>query len=272
MGSGLDQYRKPESAAEECAALRRSLGCDSAAMYVYQSDWTSNTLTPAWFQRLYDAYRLNIDLSYYSQEAENFVKQALLSRISRENQKIDVGEAVDNMRLNLVGQSFGGTFCRMISNSLKKEMRDLGYADNEIQEVFDNVLAINISGASRAVSSQGEPMFKEIYIEHIYDFICWQTDRSNVHPYFNEKNSAHQWITVSDRMVFLWSDFTWGQAAGQVPRPRHDSYGFHTVGAMTSSLDMQMITAVFDRARKCEGRLPPLVQLIQGIDYTSPET
>jgi hypothetical protein len=264
LGSGLDQYRKPASAAQEYSALCKGLGCESSSvMYEYQSDWRSNTLTPAWFQRLYDAYRLNLDLNYFSKEAENFVKHILLSRVSQDGHKIDVEKAVTNMRFNFVGQSFGGTFCRMISNSLRNEMCALGYEPAEIQRVFDNVLVVNVSGASRAVAATKVPMFKEVYVEHVHDFICWQTDRSNVHPYFAKTNPTQRWIPVSERTFFLWSDFTWGEGQDQVARPQHDSYGFHTVQAMTKSPEMTKVATVLANANRCKNLLAPLKDLLE---------
>ena len=247
----------------------RGLGLEETHTYLYQTQSASN-LSSAWFQRLQDAYRLNISPSYVSAEAREFVTEFFLPRISEDSEgegriKIDPEQAADNMRYTLAGQSYGGTFLQMVVNALYENMRDLGYDNDQIQIVFDNILIFNISGAAFASNLLERPSPKTLFVEHKLDFVGFQTDRHDVHPYFNEghQNSTNQGIRLSDRRQFYWLNFKWrdDRTPDGVIKPQEDVYGYHDLRGVLSDLPPPVLAAMRSSLGNTT-RLPELKDLL----------
>jgi hypothetical protein len=97
-------------------------------------------------------------------DQQRFMKQYFLPLISTnidgQFKRIDVDKAKANMRLTLVGFSYGGMFIAGIRKALQAQMQQLGYAPDEIKAVFSQVYQINF-GVQRCEADQVEPKFTE---------------------------------------------------------------------------------------------------------------
>ncbi len=230
LRSSLDQASSPEG----------------TGVYLYKASGKNN-FSSAWFHRLQDAYRLNIQPDYASKEAKDFVKTHFLPLVSQkiESQtlsRLDTDIAKSNMRFTLAGQSYGGTFCQMLINGLYDEMKNLSYDDNEIQTVFDNIFILNISGAAFAIPKLDRPSPKTVFIEHVFDFVGFQTNRKDIHPYYsssiNKNIKNGDGIRISQNRAFFWTQFSWKDAdhPDGVIKPKRSVYGYHDLRGVLSAL------------------------------------
>ncbi len=84
------------------------------------------------------------------------------------------------MRLTLVGFSYGGMFITGIRKHLTEAMTNLGYAPNQIKDVFSQVLQINF-GVQHSEEEKLEPKFNQISLVTRSDnqgiWESWATER-----------------------------------------------------------------------------------------------
>jgi hypothetical protein len=191
----------------------------------------------------------------------------------------------------------------MVQTDFADKMRIIGYDEKEIQEIFDNVLVVNISGACRPrIGDENTPQFKEISVMHVYDFIGFQTDLTDIHPYSNlrarkdratrlsEKGQGipshprcNEWTAINSRSAFWWDDFKRPKqisTAVKTPEgatkevvfnvkgiekpPSDKDYGFHSVWETTHERYKGMRAAgkVFQRALVEDEYLPDLYEMM----------
>lgn len=283
-GSGTDRIRNRDVGLRDLGLYNQTFDHQSA-IYHYQTQTDHKTASRSWFNRLQDAYKLNIKHDFYSREAEEFVNEVFLPRISKskmqkrehifskENvadpQKINVDTAAKNMRITLAGQSYGGTFSQMLINCLNDKMDELGYSKEETQKVFDNILIFSISGALPALQQDGHPSPKIISVEHEYDFVGFQMSRYGVHPRLNQDETLRadannpNVLDISERRRFYWLNFDWQSESnpGGVPEPKDNSYSYHDTRAVLPSLPQQLRTTV-KAALETRGNLADLQTML----------
>ncbi len=175
-------------------------------------------------------------------------------------------QAARNMRFNLTGQSYGGTFCQMLVNCLYEKMKNIHYDDNEIQEVFDNIIIFSISGALPVLET-GKPSPKIVFLEHEFDFVGFQMSRHGVHPKLKQNENLRieaedsSVLEISERRKFFWTNFLWKEEDETgVEKPSHDSYGYNDIRAVLQAVPHNVITAL-QTSSQAE-ILPPLEQLL----------
>jgi hypothetical protein len=274
-GSGIDTIRNRYVGLRDLSLVSEVFGDGGTGLdtnrfctYLYETSSKHEKLSPEWFKRLHDAYRLNRQPDYISDEARQFVSNYFIPNITKVDSdsnlvRLPTYVAKRNMRFTLVGQSYGGTFIQMLINSLYEEMRKLKYEDKEIQDIFDNILVINISGATFAHDKLNRPRPKTIFMEHIYDFVGFQTDRHDVHPFYHPQNQSPSGVKVSDNVHFYWLNFAWKTASSSsgVSKPQDDPYGYHDVRATLQAVPSPVIRAL-QTSRMTYQSLSPLAQLL----------
>jgi hypothetical protein len=101
------------------------------------------------------------NLSGYQKQ---FVEKYLVPLISEDASVVkqsNIGQAKQNMRLTLVGFSYGGMFISGIRKHLIEAMKNLDYTPSEISDVFSQVLQINF-GVQHSEEDKLEPKFNQV--------------------------------------------------------------------------------------------------------------
>lgn len=95
--------------------------------------------------------RVNPD--YACAEAHIFVRDTFVPRMTRQDEDgemtlLDPEELARNMRMTLVGYSYGGFFITQTLNALTETMRDMGYDGDTITHALSNIHVHNMQGSN----------------------------------------------------------------------------------------------------------------------------
>ncbi len=274
-GSGVDRERNTKTGIRDLKYINNAFGI-KAHLYVQPTHTTSSN-SEAWMARLEDASEINYSPHYYSPEAADFVNQAFMPKIDA-CEKDNIEKIAESMRFTLIGQSYGPTSIQMSISCLDKKMQARGYTDAQIQQVFDNILVVSLSGAI-PILGRDRPSPKIIGMEHVLDYVGWLSNRHGIHPDLNQDESLREdpdnplILNVSDHLKFFWTDFHWKDEKHpegiDFPTPDHIGYdyGYHDIHSMTDAIKQgvfpeEILTAVH-RSVNENGNLPSLTDLLK---------
>ncbi len=98
--------------------------------------------------------------------APKFFVPLLTKNDDSERRTLD--EAKQNMRITLMGFSYGGMFIAGVRKSLVHTMQNLGYVESEIKDIFAQVLQINF-GVQYSTEEAIKPEFSTLHLINKYD-------------------------------------------------------------------------------------------------------
>lgn len=149
--------------------------------------------------------------SYHSPYAGRFVAEYLMPFISRTEEpqkyeRLEKEEMLERMgNLRFFGYSYGGAFVQEVCNALKKEMKELHYEPEEIQEGLAQVFALTVGAACRLVGKP-EGNFTQCHLISRSDDYAKVFSNTLMHHPEIAQSAATEVLKIDERQLILAGD------------------------------------------------------------------